>query len=109
MSGWGPNGRILTIRLIEMAAVCQPDAASPLSMVFLAAISSKWNGCGSNSAANRVISSLVTGNSPVLKRIPNARSSNHSIIFPHLRAQFDQARSFEQPEATGKGDFPQPG
>jgi len=48
-------------------------------------------------------------NSPVLKRIPNARSSNHSIIFPRLRAQFDQARSFEQPQATGKRDFPQPG
>ena len=82
MSGCGPNGRSSTQRRIEMAAVCQPDAASPLNAVFLAAASSKWNGCGSNSAANRLISSLVTKTSPLLKRIPNARSSNHSIISP---------------------------
>src|SRR6266436_5600334 len=63
-----------------MAAVCHPDAASPLKMVFSAATSSRWNGCGSNSAANRLMSSLEIVVSPLLKRIPSFRSSNHSTI-----------------------------
>src|SRR4051812_49636396 len=65
-----------------MAAVCHPDAASPLKTVFSAATSSRWNGCGSNSDENRLISSAVTVTSPLLKRIPSFRSSNHSIIAP---------------------------
>ena len=38
ISGCGPNGRNLTARPIEMAAVCQPDPASPLNAVFSAAL-----------------------------------------------------------------------
>ena len=63
-----------------MAAVCQPDAASPLNAVFSAAASSKWNGYGSNWATNRFMSSLLTETSPLLKCIPNVRSSNRSIL-----------------------------
>src|SRR5260370_27042249 len=91
MSGCGPNGLTSTQRRIEMAAVCQPEAASPLNAVFSAAASSKWKGCGSNSAANRLISSLVTETSALLKRIPNARSSNHSIILLSLQPELYQA------------------
>src|SRR4030081_32983 len=95
-----------------MAAVCQPDAARPLNTGFSAAASSKGNGCGSNSAANRFISSVVTLTSPVLKRIPNARSSNHSIILPcyatangyQLVGEFyDAAVSGADPIAERKG------
>src|SRR4030081_534189 len=80
MSGCGPNGRTCTVSLIAMAAVCHPEAASPLKAVVSAATSSRWNGCGSNSDANRLISSAVTVASPLLKRIPSFRSSNHSIM-----------------------------
>ena len=39
----------------RQAAVCQPLAASPRKIVSCAASSSRWKGCGSNSAANRLI------------------------------------------------------
>jgi hypothetical protein len=43
---------------IVTAAVCQPLAASPLKIEWRAAASSRWKGCGSNSAANAKIRSL---------------------------------------------------
>src|ERR1700687_5611175 len=65
------NGRRVPTRCRESFEYC-----------FLSGGFIKWNGCGSNSAANRLISSLLTETSPLLKRIPNVRSSDHSIIFP---------------------------
>src|SRR5690349_4618415 len=78
--GWGPNGRIWTARFMAIAAVCHPEAARPLNAVFAAAASSRCIGCGSYSAAKRLMSPSVICTFPLLKRIPNARSSNHSII-----------------------------
>ncbi len=49
----------VTIRM-KSAQVCQPDAASPPSSVSAAAASSRWKGCGSNSAAKATISARVT-------------------------------------------------
>src|SRR5881227_2281006 len=63
-----------------MAAVCQPDAAKPLNKVSRAAASSRCIGCGSNWAANRLISSSVTLIEPLLNFMPSAKSSNHSIM-----------------------------
>src|SRR5437868_2937317 len=63
-----------------MAAVCQPEAAKPLNNVLRAAASSRCIGCGSNSAANRLMSSSVTLTVPLLNVMPSVKSSNHSII-----------------------------
>jgi hypothetical protein len=41
-------------------AVCQPLAASPLKIVWRAAASSRWKGCGSNSAAKLLTRSAST-------------------------------------------------
>ncbi len=48
-----------------IAQLCQPDAHSPPTMVARAASSSRCIGCGSNSAANSLISSAVTVLRPV--------------------------------------------
>ena len=42
------------------AAVCQPLATNLPNIELRAASSSKWNGCGSNSAANALMRSLST-------------------------------------------------
>jgi hypothetical protein len=65
---------------IAIAAVCHPDAARPLKNALAAVSSSKCIGCGSNSAAKRLMSGAVIRASPVLNCIPMARSSNHSIM-----------------------------
>ena len=44
-----------------IAAVCQPLATSSPKKLSRAAASSVWKGCGSNSAANALIASAVTG------------------------------------------------
>jgi hypothetical protein len=44
------------------ARVCRPLAANPWKSVSRAASSSRWNGCGSNSAANVLIRSLSIRN-----------------------------------------------
>src|SRR5436190_12851382 len=73
-----------------MAAVCQPDAAKPLNKVSRAAASSRCIGCGSNWAANRLMSSSVTLIEPLLNFMPSAKSSNHSI-FPAFRMHITEA------------------
>src|SRR6201988_3383354 len=89
ISGGGPNGRTPTAKLIAMPAVCQPEAANPLNKVWRAAASSRCIGCGSNSAANRLMSSSVTLRVPLLNFMPSAKSSNHSIISdPRTAAQW---------------------
>jgi hypothetical protein len=45
---------------MKIAQVCQPDAESPPKSVREAAASSRWKGCGSNSAANATSSSRLT-------------------------------------------------
>ena len=50
------------------AAVCQPLAASPPKNVPSAAASSRWNGCGSNAAANALMSSAVIARLGLVKR-----------------------------------------
>src|SRR5205807_2509848 len=57
------------------AAVCQPLAASPPKIVRLAAASSRWKGCGSNSAAKLLIRSGSTRIRPEPKVCPTAKSS----------------------------------
>src|SRR6266568_2458225 len=74
----------LDVEHIARADRRQPDAASPRNAVFSAAASSRWKGCGSNSAAKRLMSSRVTTLSALLNRMPIARSSNHSTIKPPL-------------------------
>src|SRR6478735_11215317 len=92
--GWGPNGRIWTARFMAIAAVCHPEAARPLNGVFAAASSSRCIGCGSYSAAKRLMSLSVICTCPLLKRIPSARSSNHSILVDscimHSRSDADR-------------------
>src|SRR3954462_8488553 len=63
-----------------MAAVCQPEAAKPLNNVSRAAASSRCIGCGSNSAAKRLMSSSLTLSAPLLNFMPSVKASNHSII-----------------------------
>jgi hypothetical protein len=52
--------RTSTANRIAIAAVCHPEAANPLNVIPSAAASSRWKACGSNSDANRLISSRVT-------------------------------------------------
>src|SRR4051794_40819267 len=91
-SGCGPNGFALAAIRMAIAAVCQPDAARPPRMVFFAASSSRWNGCGSYSDAKRMMSSFDTVIASLLKRMPSFRSSNHSIIAPSLTSHIERGR-----------------
>src|SRR6266446_989722 len=59
------------------AAVCQPLAASPRKIVSRAASSSRWNGCGSNSAPNVLIRSVSIRTRPERKVCPTAKSSRY--------------------------------
>src|SRR5204862_1657405 len=68
------------------AAVCQPLAASPPKIVSRAASSSRWNGCGSNSAAKALIRSLSIGSGPERKVCPTAKSSRYRPVTAPLRA-----------------------
>ena len=63
------------IMRMKSAQVCQPDAASPPSIVSAAARSSRWKGCGSNSGANATISARVTVCGPKGYSWPAAKSS----------------------------------
>jgi len=55
---------------IVTAAVRQPLAAKPPNNVAFAAASSRWNGYGSNSLANRVIRASSSMCEPLVKRRP---------------------------------------
>src|SRR5262245_28880252 len=63
------------IMRMPMAQVCHPDAASPRNMVVRAKSSSMCMGCGSNSAANAMISSRVTNRGPNSATLPTTKSS----------------------------------
>ncbi len=63
------------IIFIMMAQVCQPEAASPPSMVWRAASSSRCIGCGSYCAAKPMISSRVTRRGPYSAVQPVEKSS----------------------------------
>src|SRR5256885_2392281 len=63
---------------IIIAAVCQPLAMRPPYIVVLAASSSTWNGCGSNSEANRTMSSRLTSTPPNSWTCPSRKSSQYS-------------------------------
>jgi len=54
-----------------IAAVCQPLAASPPNIVSRSASSSRWNGCGSNSAPNVLIRSLSIRTPTRAKGLPD--------------------------------------
>src|SRR5712691_13195785 len=63
-----------------IAAVCQPLAASPRNIEPRAASSSRWKGCGSNSAAKVLIRSLSTRRRPEPKVCPTAKSSRYRPV-----------------------------
>src|ERR1700722_1173901 len=60
---------------IMIAQLCQPEAHRPPTMLARAASSSRCIGCGSNSAANALISSAVTSYGPYSVTWPGAKSS----------------------------------
>ena len=51
--------RLVMMKRMNSAAVCQPDAHSPPNSDASAAASSRWKGCGSNSRAKAITSSRV--------------------------------------------------
>ena len=61
---------------MKIAAMCQPDAISPPVIAVSGAWASRWNGCGSNSRANAMMSSAVTGQVGCGITSPTAKSSN---------------------------------
>src|SRR5260370_24033861 len=63
-----------------IAAVCQPLAASPRNIELRAASSSRWKGCGSNSAAKALIRSFSTRKRPEPKVCPTAKSSRYRPV-----------------------------
>src|SRR5262249_30698141 len=65
---------------IMIAQVCQPDAHNPPTSVARAASSSRCIGCGSNSAANALISSALTSWRPYSLTWPTAKSSQKSFV-----------------------------
>ncbi len=87
---------------IARAAVCQPLATSPPKMLPAAASSSRWNGCGSKSAANALMRSRSTVTDSEWKVWPTVRSSRYSGAMSSMacsiggsdlgRARADQAR-----------------
>ena len=62
------NGTLSVSRRMVMAAVCQPLAASEPKNESFAASSSVWNGCGSKSAAKRLICSASSVCGPLSNR-----------------------------------------
>jgi hypothetical protein len=74
-------GSLSTSTRIVIAAVCQPLAARPRNTLSRAVLSSRWNGCGSNSAAKALIRSASTRNAPEPKVWPtvNRRESGRSF------------------------------
>jgi hypothetical protein len=77
----GGLGSLSTSSRIVIAAVCPPLAARPRNTLSRAVLSSRWNGCGSNSAAKALIRSASTRNAPEPKVWPtvNRRESGRSF------------------------------
>ena len=76
--GLQPKGRTFNFdpsKRIDSDAVYQPLAARRPKMLSRAAASSRWNGCGSNSAAKALHPSSVSVTEPVANLRPTARSS----------------------------------
>src|SRR6267143_3348399 len=63
-----------------IAAVCHPLAANPRNIEPRAASSSRWKGCGSNSAAKVLIRSFSTRRRPEPKVCPTAKSSRYRPV-----------------------------
>ena len=68
-------GRLSTSSRIVIAALCEPLAASPPKKDRAPSASSRWNGCGSNSPAKRLMSSVPTRRVADPKTAPTLRSS----------------------------------
>ena len=86
-----------SIRMVA-AAVYQPLAAKPPKMLLRAASSSRWKGCGSNSAANAMIRSCSTrGRSDEPYVCPTAKSSRYLSV---IRAPSTQSRPARHPDAS---------
>ncbi len=62
-----------------MVAVCHPLAIRPPKGESAAASSSTWNGCGSNSLAKAIISSLLSVRLPRSKTAPGSKSSKNIV------------------------------
>src|SRR5258705_9523188 len=73
----GFNSLSTSSRMV-IAAVCQPLAASPRNIEPRAASSSRWKGCGSNSAAKLLMRSFSTRRRPEPKVCPTTKSSRYS-------------------------------
>src|SRR5262245_20094185 len=78
-----------TSNRIDSEAVYQPLAARRPNTLWCAAASSRWNGCGSNSAANALQTSSVKVTEPVANFWPTARSSRYSSRRISVRHRVD--------------------
>src|SRR5260370_295446 len=76
-AGWSS---LSTRSRMVIAAVCQPLAASARNIEPRAASSSRWKGCGSNSAAKALIRSFSTRKRPEPKVCPTAKSSRYRPV-----------------------------
>src|SRR6202045_2641464 len=81
-----------TISLIVNAAVYPPLATNPRKIVSRAASSSRWKGCGSNSAANVLIRSLSTRTRPEPKVRPTAKSSRYRLVIAAFSSSSQSCR-----------------
>src|SRR5881396_1691563 len=75
----GFNSLSTSSRMV-IAAVCQPLAANPPKIEPRAASSSRWKGCGSNSAAKVLIRSFSTRRRPEPNVCPAAKSSRYRSV-----------------------------
>ena len=64
------------IMRMVIAQVCQPLAERRPNSEASAASSSRWKGCGSNSAAKAMTASRVTGLAPNSRTLPAGKSSH---------------------------------
>src|SRR5689334_13454020 len=78
-----------TSKRIDKEAVYQPLAASRPNTLSRAAASSRWNGCGSNSAAKALHPSSVKVTEPVANLRPTARSSRYRTRRISMRHRVD--------------------
>jgi hypothetical protein len=79
------------------AAVCQPLAASPPNIVSRAAPSSRWNGCGSNSAPNVYPRTLARC------RSPDPGSGSRAFLMPARQGWWPEPEGFCLSETSTSG------
>src|SRR5262245_33122221 len=90
-----------TSNRIDSEAVYQPLAARRPNTLWCAAASSRWNGCGSNSAANALQTSSVKVTEPVANFWPTARSSRYSSRRISVRHRVDDVVDAETVRRRG--------